>query len=155
METHTRPAARGQRVPPREGPHQPVRVNVGAATRRLRTRFYTFPERIPEQLHTPTPRNPQPFGPYQILRRQDGYAIGGMGFRGAADENGSVTIGYGLIPSARGKGYASEALRGLLLFARAHGIACVEGDTTHDNTASQHVMTAVGMRLVAEDERLK
>jgi RimJ/RimL family protein N-acetyltransferase len=99
--------------------------------------------------------DPQPFGAYQILRREDGHAIGGLGFRGAADENGSVTIGYGLIPSARGKGYASEALRGLLLFARAHGIACVEGDTTHDNTSSQHVMTAVGMRLVAEDERLK
>jgi RimJ/RimL family protein N-acetyltransferase len=99
--------------------------------------------------------DPQPFGAYQIFRRQDGHAIGGLGFRGVVDENGSVTIGYGLIPSARGKGYASEALRGLLLFARAHGIACVEGDTTHDNTASQHVMTAVGMRLVAEDERLK
>ena len=78
-----------------------------------------------------------------------------MGFRGAADENGSVTIGYGLIPSARGKGYACEALSALLLFARAHRITCVEGDTTHDNAASQHVMTAVGMRLVAEDERLK
>ena len=45
--------------------------------------------------------------------------------------------------------------RGLLLFARAHGIACVEGDTAHNNTASQHVMTTVGMRLVAEDDRLK
>jgi hypothetical protein len=45
METHTRPAPRGQRVPPREDPHQPARVNLGAATRPLRTRLYTFPER--------------------------------------------------------------------------------------------------------------
>jgi hypothetical protein len=42
METHTRPAPRGQRVPPREGPQQPARVNLGAATRRLRTRFTRF-----------------------------------------------------------------------------------------------------------------
>jgi RimJ/RimL family protein N-acetyltransferase len=41
------------------------------------------------------------------------------------------------------------------VFARARGITCVQGDTTHENIASQHVMGAVGMRLVAEDERLK
>lgn len=99
--------------------------------------------------------NPQPFGAYEIRRREDGHAIGGLGFHGAPDENGSVTIGYGLIPSVRGRGYASEALRGLLLFARARGIACVRGDTGHDNVASQHVMASVGMRLVSEDGRLK
>lgn len=99
--------------------------------------------------------DPQPFGAYEIRRREDGYAIGGLGFHGAPNENGRVTIGYGLIPSAQGRGYASEALRALLAFARAYGISCVEGDTDHDNTASQHVMIAVGMRLVAEDERLK
>ncbi len=99
--------------------------------------------------------DPQPFGAYEIRRREDGRAIGGLGFHGPADDDGSVTIGYGLIPSEQGKGYASEALRALLAFARAHGITRVQGDTDHDNAASQHVMTAVGMRLVAEDERLK
>ncbi|MCW2948021.1 MAG: family N-acetyltransferase [Actinoallomurus sp.] len=99
--------------------------------------------------------DPQPFGTYAIRRREDGYAIGGVGFHGTADESGSVTVGYGLIPSAQGKGYASEALRALLAFARAHGITSVEGDTDHDNIASQHVMAAAGMRLVAEDGRLK
>jgi RimJ/RimL family protein N-acetyltransferase len=99
--------------------------------------------------------DPQPLGAYQIRLREDGHAIGGLGFHGPADENGNVTIGYGLIPSARGKGYASEALRALLAFARAHGITCVQGGTTHDNIASQHVMTTVGMRLVAEDGQLK
>ncbi|MFJ5292986.1 GNAT family N-acetyltransferase [Streptomyces sp. NPDC088348] len=99
--------------------------------------------------------DPQPFGMYEIRHRQDGQAIGGVDFHGTADENGNVTIGYGLIPSAQGKGYASEALRALLAFARAHGITSVEGDTGHDNIASQRVMTAAGMRLVAEDGRLK
>lgn len=99
--------------------------------------------------------NPQPFGAYEIRRREDGQAIGGLGFHGAPDEHGSVTIGYGLISSVRGKGYASEALRGLLLFAREHGITCVVGDADHDNAASQRVMASVGMELVAEDGRLK
>ncbi|MGK5728590.1 GNAT family N-acetyltransferase [Streptomyces sp. URMC 124] len=99
--------------------------------------------------------DPQPFGAYEIRRREDGLAIGGLGFHGPADPDGRVTIGYGLIPSAQGQGYASESLRALLEFARARGITCVHGDTDHDNVASQHVMTAVGMQLVAEDERLK
>lgn len=99
--------------------------------------------------------DPQPFGNYEIRRRENGQAIGGLGFHGPADENGSVTIGYGLIPSARGKGYASEALRELLRFARARGATRVKGDVDHDNTASQHVMTAAGMLPTGQDERVR
>ena len=102
-----------------------------------------------------TTGDPQPFGSYEIRRREDGQAIGGVGFHSPPDENGSVTIGYGLIPSARGQGYASEALRGLLLFARAYGVTCVKGDADHANIASQHVMMAAGMRPAGEDERVR
>lgn len=98
--------------------------------------------------------DPRLFDSYEIRRREDGLAIGGLGFHGPP-ENGVVTIGYDLIPSVRGKGYASEALRELLRYARACGITRVEGDTDQDNVASQHVMASVGMRLYAEDERLK
>jgi RimJ/RimL family protein N-acetyltransferase len=99
--------------------------------------------------------DPQPFGAYEIRRREDGRAIGGLGFHGPVDEDGAVTIGYGLVAAAQGRGYASEALRELLRFARAAGVARVDGDTDRDNVASQRVMAAVGMSLVAEDERLK
>ncbi|MFJ1646517.1 GNAT family N-acetyltransferase [Streptomyces sp. NPDC088258] len=98
--------------------------------------------------------DPQPFGPYEIRRREDGLAIGGLGFHGVPDDDLTVTIGYGLIPSAHGRGYASEALRKLLRFARESGVLGVRGDTEHGNTASRRVMTAVGMRPVARDERL-
>lgn len=99
--------------------------------------------------------DPGPFGNYEIRRREDGQVIGGVGFHGPVDGNGSVTIGYGLIPSARGNGYASEALRGLLLFARSRGVIRVKGDADHDNIASQHVMTAAGMRPAGQDGRVK
>jgi predicted RNA-binding Zn-ribbon protein involved in translation (DUF1610 family) len=48
------PAGSGQRAPPREDTHQPVRANVDAATRRLRTRFYTSPERLQTRADTPS-----------------------------------------------------------------------------------------------------
>lgn len=99
--------------------------------------------------------DPQPFGTYEIRRREDGRVIGGLGFHGPPDANGSVTIGYGVVPSAQGQGYASEALRELLLFARAHGVTCVKGDADHGNIASQHVMLAAGMRSAGQDERVR
>ncbi|MEW1638516.1 GNAT family N-acetyltransferase [Streptomyces sp. NPDC093801] len=99
--------------------------------------------------------DPHPFGNYEIRLREDGRAIGGIGFHGPADAHGSVTIGYGLVPSARGSGYASEALRALLLLARSRGITRVKGDADHDNTASHHVMTAAGMRPAGQDERVR
>ncbi|MFF7364407.1 GNAT family N-acetyltransferase [Streptomyces sp. NPDC008125] len=99
--------------------------------------------------------DPQPFGPYEIRRRQDGLAVGGVAFHGHADDWGIVTIGYGLVPSARGRGFATEALRALLDLARDNGVTGVEGDTDQRNVASQRVMNAVGMRLVAQDNRLK
>ncbi|MYV97450.1 GNAT family N-acetyltransferase [Streptomyces sp. SID3343] len=99
--------------------------------------------------------DPQPFGAYEIRRREDGCAIGGVNFHGPVDEDGAVTIGYGLVPAAQGRGYASEALREVLRFAKASGVARVDGDTEHHNVASQRVMAAAGMLLVAEDERLK
>ncbi|MET7644043.1 GNAT family N-acetyltransferase [Streptomyces sp. NPDC005426] len=99
--------------------------------------------------------DPTPYGPYGIRRRKDGLVIGGAGFHGAPYEKGRVTIGYGLVESVRGLGYASEALRALLRFTRDQGIASVHGDTDLDNIASQRVMTAAGMRLVKEDALLK
>ncbi|WP_398866398.1 GNAT family N-acetyltransferase [Streptomyces stephensoniae] len=99
--------------------------------------------------------DPRPWGLYEIRRREDGRAIGGVGFHGPPDERGALTIGYGIVPSAQGRGYASEALRGLLLFAREHGVARVKGDADHDNIASQHVMAAAGMRPAGEDDRVR
>ncbi|MEU5402283.1 GNAT family N-acetyltransferase [Streptomyces sp. NPDC005963] len=97
--------------------------------------------------------DPQPFGPYEVRRGDNGRAIGGLGFHGRPNAIGTVTIGYGLIPSAQGKGYASEALRGLVAAARDWGVTGVEGDADLDNIASRRVMEAVGMRCVAEDGR--
>ncbi|MEU3600812.1 GNAT family N-acetyltransferase [Streptomyces sp. NPDC006798] len=100
------------------------------------------------------PGSPHP-GAFEIRLRSGGQAIGGVDFHGPADGNGDVTVGYGLIPSARGRGYASEALRAALAHARSLGISRVKGDADHANIASQKVMAAVGMRLVGEDHRVR
>ncbi|MDQ0792403.1 GNAT family N-acetyltransferase [Streptomyces sp. B1I3] len=101
------------------------------------------------------PGDSQPFGPYEIRRRADGVTIGGVGFHGRPDAAGQVTVGYGLVRSARGSGFASEALRALLAFARSQGVLAVNGDADLDNIGSHRVMVSAGMQVVAVDHRLK
>jgi len=63
----------------------------------------------------------QPFGFYRISRLSDGLAVGGIGFKGQPVD-GTVEIGYGLAPSARGHVYAAEAVAGLLTVAIDRGL---------------------------------
>jgi RimJ/RimL family protein N-acetyltransferase len=98
--------------------------------------------------------DPGAFCCYEIRHRAGGEAIGGLDFHGPVDDEGAVTIGYGLIPSARGHGYAAEALRALLALARAHGATRVLGDADASNVASQRVMAAAGMHQVAATGQL-
>jgi RimJ/RimL family protein N-acetyltransferase len=95
------------------------------------------------------------FGTYQIVRRRDGSVIGACGFFGPPDETGAVRAGFGLAESARGNGYATEALKSLLDWAGAQdGLTCVLADTSRANVASQRVMERAGMRRVGEDGEL-
>jgi RimJ/RimL family protein N-acetyltransferase len=86
-----------------------------------------------------------PFGHYRITRRTDGRAIGGIGFKGRP-QDGCAEIGYGLAPSARGQGYAAEALSALLTVAAEHGVSRVVADTDPDNVASQRTLERAGFR---------
>ncbi|MFF7637676.1 GNAT family N-acetyltransferase [Kitasatospora sp. NPDC008050] len=97
----------------------------------------------------------QPFGGWEIRRRSDGAAIGGLGFHGAPDEHGTVSVGYGLSESVRGQGYASEALRAVLAAAPGWGVKRLVGDTDLDNLPSQRVMEACGLTFTHQDEELK
>jgi RimJ/RimL family protein N-acetyltransferase len=95
----------------------------------------------------------RPFGYYRITRLSDGKAVGGIGFKGQPD-GGCVEIGYGLAPSARGRGYAAEAVVALLSVAADHGVSRVIADTTLDNIASQRTLIRAGFRLVSADSEL-
>jgi RimJ/RimL family protein N-acetyltransferase len=99
---------------------------------------------------------PGPYGVYQLVRLDDGTVIGDMGFYGPPTPAGVVTVGYGLAPSARGHGYATEALRALIGWALAQpGVHRIQADTTHANLPSQRVMERAGMHLVGQDQQLR
>lgn len=95
------------------------------------------------------PSRSHPFGYYQIIL--SGEVVGGIGFHGPPRE-GLVEIGYGVVPSARRQGVASEALRRILDVAASFDqVRRVCGRTTPDNLASQKVMLGSGMQMVGRD----
>jgi RimJ/RimL family protein N-acetyltransferase len=95
----------------------------------------------------------RPFGYYQIRRQSDRLAIGGVGFKGAPD-GGVVEIGYGLVPSARGHGYATEALGTLVQIAAGLGVTTIRADTDPDNVASQRTLEHAGFHQIEADSEL-
>lgn len=94
-----------------------------------------------------------PFGHYVIVRTADGHAIGGIGFKGRPD-HGTVEIGFGLVPSGRGQGFASEAVRALVNVARDHGLSRIVADTDRGNIASQRTLEHAGFVTTGTDEDL-
>jgi RimJ/RimL family protein N-acetyltransferase len=100
--------------------------------------------------------SPGAYGVYQLVRSSDHVVIGDIGFHGPPTQGGAVTVGYGLAPGARGRGYATEALKAVVAWALAQPeVAWVEADTTHANQPSQRVLERAGMRLVDRSDQLR
>jgi ribosomal-protein-alanine N-acetyltransferase len=88
------------------------------------------------------------FGPFFVVRKSDGAAIGEIGAAlNVADDRATAQIGYSLVPSSWGQGYATEALRALVDELLAGGqVRRVFGETMVDHPASRRVMEKAGMR---------
>ena len=97
--------------------------------------------------------DPAPFGLYAIARRSDGLHIGGIGFFGPPDD-GVAELGFGLVESARGHGFAAEALAASIRIALANGATSVVADAELGNLASHATMLRAGMVELRRDARL-
>jgi [ribosomal protein S5]-alanine N-acetyltransferase len=89
---------------------------------------------------------------YQVLLADEDVVIGDIGFHAPPDELGEVSVGFGIVPAARRRGYAVEALRALLEWALEQPeVRCVHADTDLVNLASQRVLVGAGMQLAADE----
>ncbi|MFC6982406.1 GNAT family N-acetyltransferase [Streptomyces cirratus] len=85
------------------------------------------------------------WGPYAIVRDTDRRAIGGIGFHGAPDPEGHAEVGYDLLPSARGHGHATEALRALAGWAfEQPGLTALRAVVDVGNAPSHAVVRRAG-----------
>jgi ribosomal-protein-alanine N-acetyltransferase len=89
------------------------------------------------------------WGPRQIVTIADGLVVGTIGFMGPPEEIAGVheaEVGYGLVPSARNGGLATEALAGIVAAAERVSVG-VRATVATDNAASRRVLDKCGFTL--------
>ena len=85
-----------------------------------------------------------------IVERASGATVGDVAFHWVSERDRTAEIGFILDPRHQGKGYATEAARGMLDWAfGTAGLHRVIGRTEARNTASSRVLEKLGMRLEA------
>lgn len=88
-----------------------------------------------------------PFGHRLIVERESGLVVGSLGLFWPPTA-GAVELGYGVAPSRRGRGYASEAVRALTAHAfTAPEVEAVFAHVEPSNPASVRVLEKAGFVL--------
>ncbi|MFD5075539.1 GNAT family N-acetyltransferase [Streptomyces sp. NPDC058371] len=95
------------------------------------------------------------WGMFVLVRREDGRAVGAIGFHGVPDGESRAEVGYDLVEAARGNGYATEALRALSEWALARDdVKLLFAAVERSNVPSQKVVSRAGFgRASADVER--
>ncbi|WP_069170193.1 GNAT family N-acetyltransferase [Streptomyces griseus] len=100
-------------------------------------------------------RNPAWLGVYGhrlVIERGSGSVVGSIGLFWPPAE-GIVELGYGIVPSRRGRGYATEAAQALTAFAfTSSEVHTVSAGVDVSNTSSVRVLEKAGFRRWATEE---
>lgn len=95
--------------------------------------------------------NVNEYGQRQVIERSSGLVVGAIGLFWPPS-GGALEIGYGIVPSRRGLGYASEAARALAAFAlTAPGVHTVRAEVELANPASVRVLEKAGFQRLGDD----
>ena len=93
------------------------------------------------------------FGVWVIIERKSNTVVGDIGFTGPPAENGSIEIGYSVIPDRRGRGYATEAARALVDWALTHpGVRSIVAGCDNDNLPSIRTLERIGFVRSGESQ---
>ena len=90
-----------------------------------------------------------------VVRQADGLVIGEIGFVGPP-RDGAVMIGYAIVPEARRRGYATEAIAAISDWALAlDGVGEVLAQTLPDNEASIRALLRAGFIEIEATEKVR
>ncbi len=103
-----------------------------------------------EQLRAARAADPWTFG-FAVLLPAVGQVVGSASFKGPPDAAGMVEVAYAIVPGWQGKGYATEATRELVAFARNDSrVRLIRAHTMPENNASTRVLTKNGFAKSGE-----
>lgn len=110
-----------------------------------------FPTEFSQGVARQVGRGDGALGPFFIHRADDQVVIGEIG--GGFVATGTVEIGYAVVISCWGRGFATDAVRALIARAREiRGIARLVGNHPVDRPASGRVLQKAGFTCVGETE---
>lgn len=88
---------------------------------------------------------------YFFIHPKNRVLVGNGGFTGPPNESGIVELGYEIAAEYWNRGFATEAVRGMLDFAFAcNDVQAVMAHTLAEKNASNRVLQKVGMKFIAE-----
>ena len=86
-----------------------------------------------------------------IVDRSRNLVVGGTSFHAGPDERGMIEIGLGVHESEQGKGFATEAVRGMWSWAaKQPGVKFLRYTVDPNNTSSIKVISKLGVPQVGE-----
>ena len=95
------------------------------------------------------------WGAWFVIRKKTGEVIGDVGFKGEPDVKGIVEVGYGIVPPAQGKGFATEAVQAVIQWAFSSlTVKQIVAECHADNLASIRVLEKLQMELAAKQNGL-
>ncbi|HTQ64167.1 MAG TPA: GNAT family N-acetyltransferase [Puia sp.] len=76
-----------------------------------------------------------------VVEKKSKNIVAELGFKGEPNQKGEIEIGYGTMPGHRGKGYMTEAVGGMIDWAKSQpGIHLVLAETEEKNIASVKIV---------------
>jgi [ribosomal protein S5]-alanine N-acetyltransferase len=93
------------------------------------------------------------YGPWVLVARDEGSAVGSAGFMGKPPENGEpIELGYGVHPNYRNRGYATEATRALVAWGLSQTrVERVFAKCDPENAPSVRVLEKIGMTRCGQE----
>lgn len=90
---------------------------------------------------------------WQIILKLDNLSIGSACFMGCPNESGEVEIGYGINERHHNKGYMTEALQAICIWALAQpNVTTVIAESDNNNKSSHRVLQKNGFQKFNETE---
>lgn len=88
-----------------------------------------------------------------LISKSDNKIIGEIGFEGEPDAKGEIEIGYGTYEAFRGRGFMTEAVAGIIEWAKEQDdVKIITASTGIDNVASYSILEKNNFKKVSEGE---
>lgn len=89
-----------------------------------------------------------------IIHKEDKLIIGDMGFKGGPNSVSAIDIGYSIVPSYQGSGYATEMGKAMVKWGlRQKNVKKIVATSHPNNIASKRVLEKIGLRIVNSSDK--